>query len=312
MNVYPWQRTEWQHLCNAFLNEKLPHAVILNGQAGLGKFQFAKEFAKFIMCSDSNKFTTLKSCNQCKQCNLINKDSNPDLYIIGLEDSNVIKLEQIKNFISQTNSTAQYNGFKIAIIYPAEKMNINAANALLKNLEEPVGAKTIFLLVSHQCMQLSATIRSRCQRINFSVPNSVETKQWLVEQAISINEEEFHCAHELAQGAPLAIYQYLTDPTTVNTKIIMEKLQQAIKQPGMLFSELSKAFSKFSASEFIYCLQLVTSRLIKDEAKIDKENLYYLNDKLMQTKKALDTGIQLNAQLVIEDYLVKLKNIGVI
>lgn len=312
MSIYPWQLSQWQFLSETFAKKKLPHAIILNGQAGLGKFQFATEFAKFVLCADQSKLSVMQACDVCKPCNLVNKESNPDLTVITLEDAKIIKLEQINTLITQTNNKSQYNGFKIAIIYPSEKMNMNAANALLKNLEEPVGASTLFLLVSHQFMQLSATIRSRCQRVNFFVPSLEDVQHWLLAQSVTTDAANFQAAYQLAQGAPLAVQGYLTDSTQVEIKNLMGQLQQLTLNKFTVISEASKKLSKFPIAEFIYCLQLVVINLIKFDAKLNKEKLYDLIDDINQRKKAVESGIQLNTQLVIEDYLIKLKQAGAI
>lgn len=308
MNIYPWQDSQWQQLCRVYTNKRLPHAILLNGSAGLGKFDFAKEFAKFVLCSDAKKLSTLQACDVCKSCKLINTDAHPDFHLIVLEDANVIKIEQIKNLITDMNHKAHYNGFKIAIIYPAEKMNINAANALLKNLEEPVGSDTLFLLISDQLMQLPATIRSRCQRINFNVPSITIIKEWLTSQSIATDNEVFDAAYQLAEGVPLLLRQYLEAPESTDTKNLMLLLQTVINDKTMLISAASKQLVKFSLTDFFHCLQVIMSNLIKNTATLNKEKLHILLDDVNQRKKAIEKGIQLNAQLVIEEYLIKLKN----
>lgn len=268
--TFPWQQPQWQQLCNAYLNKKLPHAILLNGQKGLGKFQFAKAFAKFLFCSDQTKISSMKSCNTCKQCNLIEKEINPDLQILTLEEAATsIKLEQIKNLISHTNYTAQFNHFKAAIIYPAEKMNMAAANALLKNLEEPVGKLTLFILITHQQMNLPATIRSRCQRINFH-----------------------------GEVAP--------EQTQLD---LLHKLNILFTNKSWLISDCTTEFNKIPIQNFIHGLQLTLANLIKFDDKISKTSLYYLLDKMNDYKKAFDSGISLNAQLVTEDCLSSIKNV---
>lgn len=306
MKTYPWQSSQWQQLCDAFSKERLSHAILLNGQAGLGKFHFAKEFSKFILCADSNKQSMLQPCDICKSCKLINTEAHPDFHLITIEDASVIKIDQIKNLIAEMNHKAHYNGFKIAIIYPAEKMNTNAANALLKNLEEPIGSETLFLLVSDQFMLLPATIRSRCQRINFHVPNMKIVKEWLLSQSIS-TDDGFETACQLTEGAPLMLRQYLVEPELTDTKNLMQLLRTSISDKSTLISTASKQLAKFSLTDFLRCLQIIVSNRIKFNATLNKETLHTLLDEINQRKQAVENGIQLNTQLVIEDYLIKLK-----
>ncbi len=306
MSIYPWQLNQWQQLCNAYIKKNLSHALLLNGQIGLGKFEFAKEFAKFLLCTHHHKTDLMTACNNCKQCNLVNKETNADLHILTLEDSQVIKLEQIRNVISSINNTSQFNGFKVVIIYPAEKMNIAAANALLKSLEEPIGDSTIFILVTQQYMQLPATIRSRCQRINFYSPKLPDLKEWLKKQAVDISTDNFDSAYQLSQGAPLALRDYSTDLTQVK---LLQTLNSLFVDKSWLISDCVNKLTKLPITDFIYCLQLSLTNLIKVDVKTRKEKLYNLLDDISNQKKALDRGIALNPQLIIEDYLSQIKNI---
>ncbi|GAH18288.1 unnamed protein product, partial [marine sediment metagenome] len=96
-----------------------------------------------------------KACDQCKSCNLFDKASHPDFFSVQPEEEGkALKIAQIKSLTGKINTASQYNYYKVCLIHPAEVMNTSAANALLKSLEEPNSAKTLFLLVSNQFMFL--------------------------------------------------------------------------------------------------------------------------------------------------------------
>src|SRR5690606_13775505 len=122
------------------------------------------------------------SC-QCHACRLVEERTHPDLYWVEPEKAgHAIKVDQIRelgHFISQSGLM---NLQRLAVIYPAEAMNVNAANALLKTLEEPAEGAHI-ILVSHQAGGLPATVRSRCQQILFTKPDKQIAINWLMQTA---------------------------------------------------------------------------------------------------------------------------------
>ena len=144
--LYPWQKNQWQRLLSQHRQERLPHALLLTGAAGLGKETFARQFAQFLLCKAAGESV----CGQCAGCSLILANNHPDLLMIAPEESGKnIKVDQIRDMSATLNQTAQRAGYQVAIISPAEALNRAAANALLKTLEEPSG-RVLLLLVSHQ------------------------------------------------------------------------------------------------------------------------------------------------------------------
>lgn len=153
--IFPWQQKEWELLLKN--KHRLPHALLFTGNEGVGKKQFALTFASLLLCKQPND---AQPCGNCHACHLLKANSHPDLILIEPE-TNIIKIDQIRDAISLANETAQQGGYKIFIINPANAMNINAANALLKILEEPAPS-TLFILISTLNSRLPATISSRC------------------------------------------------------------------------------------------------------------------------------------------------------
>jgi DNA polymerase-3 subunit delta' len=176
---YPWQLTQWQRLQQLHAANRLPHALLLAGPAGVGKKRFALALAQSLLCENAE---TGGACGSCRQCELIKPGSHPDIKGLGLEDkSKQIKIDQVRELVAGFAQTSQQGGYKVAIIAPAEAMNTSAANGLLKSLEEATD-NTLLLLISDAPSQLLPTIRSRCQRLDFPVPDEGEALQWLVGQ----------------------------------------------------------------------------------------------------------------------------------
>jgi DNA polymerase III subunit delta' len=114
-----------------------------------------------------------------------------------------IKVDQIREIAGFVAMTSHHGGAKVALIHPAETLNINAANALLKNLEEPPPG-TYFLLIAHRWHQLLPTIRSRCERIALPAPDLEAARSWLGQQEIA----DADLALAQAGGAPLVAMNY--------------------------------------------------------------------------------------------------------
>ncbi|PCJ44885.1 MAG: DNA polymerase III subunit delta' [Moraxellaceae bacterium] len=194
----PWQSEHWQQLHDRINQDILPHALLLRGVQGTGKGQFALAFGQRLLCSNP---VGNVACGKCKSCLLIKAGSHPDFKIVEPESKGkAIKIDQIRDVVDFGSKRAQFGGYRVVIIAPAEAMNVNASNALLKSLEEP-GAKTIMLLVSHQVSGILATIKSRCQSLDFPLPSHQQSVQWL--NTVVSDPEKANLLMSVAGGAPL-------------------------------------------------------------------------------------------------------------
>ena len=185
MNLAPWHVELWNKLAARRARERLPHALLLCGPQGLGKRVFADALAAALLCQHPRSDAT--ACGDCRACRLVQAGSHPDLVRVNLElrddgkPRTEIIVDQIRSLSERLALTPQFGGHQIALIDPADAMNISASNALLKTLEEPTPA-TLIVLVADQPSRLPATIRSRCQRIEFRVPAAAQAMEWLIRQ----------------------------------------------------------------------------------------------------------------------------------
>jgi len=197
---HTWHAEQWNLLVDANSRDRLPHALLLAGPDGVGKRRFARALVSYLLCSEAVSMTA--ACGQCRSCKLIAAQTHPDIvWIAPEENSRAIKVDQIRALTDFVGKTSQLGGKKIAVIEPAEAMNINAANALLKNLEEPAG-DTHLLLVSDAPGRLLPTIRSRCLQSLFGVPSSGSCLPWLA--TITGSNASAERLLRLASGRPLA------------------------------------------------------------------------------------------------------------
>ena len=202
--MYSWQSKNWDKLTSSHKNKRLGHGLLFHGAEGIGKKDFALDFAHWLMCEQPQDE---KACGTCKSCKLIEAGSNPDLLTLFPEDDGkAIKVDQVRELIQKVSLTSHGAGYRVIIIEPADALNINASNSLLKTLEEPV-ERTVLILVSNKPSSLMATIRSRTQMVKFDLPSEEESLKWLGIQ----NVEKAQLVLNLSSGAPLAALNMAKD-----------------------------------------------------------------------------------------------------
>lgn len=182
-----WCRAQWNVLAARAANGTLPHALLLCGPAGLGKRALTEAFVRARLCESPREGN---ACGSCRTCKLLAAGTHPDRMLVTLEPNpktgvmrKEIVVDQIRALSSRLAMASQLGGWQIAVIDPADAMNAPAQNALLKTLEEP-GASSLIVLVADQPWRLSATIRSRCQRLDFAVPSQDEALAWLAMRGV--------------------------------------------------------------------------------------------------------------------------------
>lgn len=204
--TYFWHGPHWAAQTRDLA--RLAHALLLHGQAGLGKNAFTLRFAQFLLCR--NRSEDRRACGTCQSCRLFRAGNHPDLMRVSpQEESSNILVDQIRGVIEFLSLKPHMAVHKIVIISPAEAMNLNAANSLLKILEEPPAGSLMMLVATH-LTGVSATIRSRCTRMAFSAPPLPETLTWL-QQSRSVKPNEAQKLLALAGGAPLTALTFAED-----------------------------------------------------------------------------------------------------
>ena len=189
----PWHGRQWERVERSIRAGKVPHALLLRGAAGGGKALFAARLAAALLCRSDDP-----PCGECDACRLCAAGSHPDRIEVAVaEDRREIVVDQVRDLIHTVGLTARFGRYKVVIVNPAERMNRHAANTLLKTLEEPPGA-TVFLLVSSSPALLLATIRSRCQTVDFPAADPGAALEWLRGRV-----PDPAAALALAHGAPV-------------------------------------------------------------------------------------------------------------
>ena len=228
--LWPWLQ---QPLQTALQQLGSHHAVLLHGPKGVGQFEFALALARSWLCEAHPTGSVHQvACGRCPSCHLIDAGSHPDLRVVlpealqaqlgwqvGASDegadkssdkaegkskrlSQEIKVEVIRSVVQFSQYTASRGRAKVVLIHPAERMNLIAANTLLKTLEEPPG-QVRFVLSGAALDQLLPTIRSRCQAWRLPMPDALPSAQWLQTQTDGMSLTDAQVLLAAAGGQPL-------------------------------------------------------------------------------------------------------------
>lgn len=309
-----WQQPLIESLCELKANGRLPHAVLIEVSSRTDASTFIWQLSSALLCQSEGPD---KPCMQCSSCQLMAANSYPDFSIARLEENERtgklnkdIKIDQIRKLIHRLSLTENNTSGKLAVIYPAEKMNISAANSLLKTLEEPA-SNSVLLIVSHQPGRLPVTIRSRCQRWPLHNPEHGVGLNWLMEQGVDSSAEAYL---ELAkQDAQWALYLHSLDFLSIKQRfdeLLTDFIKDRITAPQMI-KQLNQDDSRILKL-------LLTGRL--QERIIDQLKSSQLQTQKSEIKAALDLiqhlettlsieDNNLNLQLQLEDVLISLKQI---
>ncbi|MBL0949674.1 MAG: DNA polymerase III subunit delta' [Pseudomonas sp.] len=222
--VYPWQETLWQQLAG---RSQHAHAYLLHGPAGIGKRALAERLMASLLCQKPN---ALEACDNCKSCHLLAAGTHPDNFVLEPEEADKpIKVDQVRELVEFVVQTAQLGGRKVVLLEPAEAMNLNAANALLKSLEEPSG-NTVLLLISHQPSRLLPTIKSRCVQQACPLPSEAMSLAWLAKSLPDLGDEERADLLTLAAGSPLAALRLQEQGVREQRALAVDGVKKLLKQ----------------------------------------------------------------------------------
>ncbi|HEY1608947.1 MAG TPA: DNA polymerase III subunit delta' [Paraburkholderia sp.] len=234
--IYPWQTDDWGRLQQ--LRSHWPHALLLHGQAGIGKLHFAQHLAQGLLCESQQP--NGEPCGRCVACGWFSQGNHPDYRIVVPEalaaeasplaaddkadkgdrndkgdgdegkktraPSKEIRIEQVRALLDFSGIGSHRGGLRVVVLYPAEALNVAAANALLKTLEEPPSG-VVFLVVSARIDRLLPTIISRCRQWPMGTPSPQAAAAWLGAQGVA----DAGALLAEAGGAPLAALALASD-----------------------------------------------------------------------------------------------------
>lgn len=321
--LLPWQQHQWQHLCSYIEQKRIPQALLITGNKGLGKQHMASQFAAALLCTAPH--ANGMACGLCSSCLLVHADTHPDLIRVQPEETGKgITIGQIRALITQLTLKPQFETIRVVIINPADKMNNAAANAFLKCLEEPT-ERTVIILISEKLSKLPATIISRCQKLAIGSPDKQTVAEWLSKtlQGDAVSDKKLYGSIPLAQGAPLLALEYANDETLTlrdecfkkwmaiakqheSPVIVAEDWQKQSATPLLFWMtswivDMIKCFYH-AETEDLYNPDL-KEQLQELSRQLELKGLYKLYDLLLLGRQRLDT--QINKQLLFEEILIQ-------
>ncbi|MDI6802045.1 MAG: DNA polymerase III subunit delta' [Thermodesulfovibrionales bacterium] len=183
-------------LTGTLKRNRVPSAMLFSGDSGIGKKIAARNYAKTINCLQLDGFDC---CDKCISCKKIDSETHPDVSVI-VPDNDVITIDAIRKVGEALSLKPYEGGEKIVIIDDADVMNINAANAFLKTLEEPP-PDSLIILVSSNPDKLPDTIRSRCMNVRFYPLSATGCKEVILKNA-KVDDKNMNLILNLSMGRP--------------------------------------------------------------------------------------------------------------
>src|SRR6267142_1143093 len=265
--MHPWNEPIFESLKRS--RDRLPHALLIHGPRGVGKLALAERLAQLLLCEHADP--AKRPCGKCDGCRWYLGGNHPDFRRLEPEaiaktppeteaeeegseaparrtkqPSLFITVDQVRGLAGFLNLRSHRGALRVALLHPAEDLYLpNAANALLKSLEEPP-AGAIFILVSHRPARLLPTVRSRCVAVPVPIPPRDTALAWLASQKVA-NADRWLA---FAGGAPLQALHYAADaadwdrllksPQTVEDRDNLERLAEALQKIAY-----DRAFSAF-------------------------------------------------------------------
>ena len=347
LKLLPWQHEIWSRIAESF--ERFPHATLLSGSAGIGKFQLASRLAMVLLCDRDEPHP----CGDCRGCRLFTASTHPDLHVITsevmldsmdsvltayseryLDDSRArskrktvrttILISQIRSLINEANTAAHISRNKVFVIAPADAMTTSASNSLLKVLEEPA-PENFLILVTENSQNLLPTIASRCQNIRMPDPDFDDAEQWLVQEGL--NQQEIDAIKATGRGPLLGLGNARSSVLLESKRFLEKVIQNLIGTSNEDAVMIAEQGLKLGENECLYELHQLVSDLIRMNltgrsqskyskanlldvaSRIDPRSLFSIYDLIGQLRQQIREGA-LDKTLAIEDVLLVLGRVA--
>ncbi len=340
---YPWLQATWARTVGDL--DALHHGLLITGVSGTAKREFAMALGQRLLCADAGD--PQQPCGRCQNCTLFRAGTHPDFHVLTTElerrdgrvalatkycdryqdigarekranPGRVIPVDQVRLLIERFCVHAHIATRKVALIMPADRMNMNAANALLKLLEEPP-ANSILILLSALPGYLPATLRSRCFTVGVPLPTAEIATAWLGKR---MSADEATRALSLSNGGPLDALKLFEDGfLSLQEQFVQGIAELAGGQTGAL--ELAARFKQHDFLQWLDWLHRFSCELIRwgcgldaphwhaqirlDARRLAVEKMFALYDKIGRYRKIARE--QINEQLAMEELTLTLQNV---
>ncbi len=288
MNL-PWHDQALSKLQKMIDQNHLPHALLITGSEKIGKFELMQQLVGILLNDDDiirrdniredldhpvlvrrSNYTNMIYC-RAGEINEKTKNRSKD-----------IRIDQVRAFCEALNKTA--DGLQIGVLYYGDQMNVNAANSLLKTLEEP-RENTLIIILAHSVQNLPTTIVSRCQTIHIAPNYSEQTQQWLKSQLSDTQNSDFDVAQMLenTHGVAFKVLSELSEGGFIAYQETQNQLLSIATHP--LMANQTKNFEG-NELETLNCLQNLIIEAIKLKTTQEEGGLVELNQLIENVKSA--------------------------
>nr|CAA6822696.1 MAG: DNA polymerase III delta prime subunit (EC [uncultured Thiotrichaceae bacterium] len=311
--IYPWHREVWLRLQGARAANRLPHALLFSGDEGCGHEALMQSLVKSLLCLTPDAGNDGQACGTCRSCQVFDSAAHPDYnYVAAPVDKKVISVDQIRGLNHFLELSCSYSSSRVVLIHEAGNMNVNAANSLLKSLEEP-SANTHIILFSSRASLLLPTIRSRCQQIRLHRPLTQQALAWLGEQPLTQGAE---LLLGIAGGRPMLARDLDSGELIETRKVWQQQLlsvilkQKSISEIGALWAGQSREqLLDWQLTTIYHAMKGALAGAVVAEQQgalplyetIAGRNLWTLYDQLLEMKGV--AAHPLNNQLFAENML---------
>jgi DNA polymerase-3 subunit delta' len=312
----PWLGPQRHQLLAARRESRLPHGILLHGTAGAGQTGLALWTAHMALCENAAK----APCGRCASCILFLAGNHPDFYLLELEEkASFIKVDQVRELCAKLALRSFRGAGKVGVIDPADKMNIQANNALLKTLEEPP-EETLLILSASRLDRLPRTVISRCQRMKLLTPATDDAIAWLNG---TIRRDDWKDLLGLAAGAPFRALEMAEEGAGELSGEMGRILAEAVGAGPFDPLGVAASWSKDRPADRLAWLERWVEESIRAEASggdvvnnnrdfclptagvgLNIRAAFALLDRLRDARALLEGS--LNTQLMFEDLLVQL------
>jgi DNA polymerase-3 subunit delta' len=310
-------------LQNGLRRNTLSHAYIFSGPVGTGRTEMALALAKAIYCT----VHTDDACGECLECRKVEHRNHPDLHIVE-PDGASIKIEQIRELQKEFAYRATASGTKIYILHHADKMTVQAANSLLKFLEEPT-SKVIAILITENGNALLPTIQSRAQWVSFTPMPRDEMIGTLLQEGhpAVLVQPAVHMTAGLEAARKLIGSNWFAEMRNVVLQLAKETLTKfplaiITVQQKLMKTELADHMSSLFDLMILWFKDMVKLRLERRDRLVYSDQLDWMgslafsrevSDWVRMMEQAIDLQKRLrfnaNAQLVVEKMLAQIQGV---
>ena len=315
-DIRPWQQPQLDRALQLKSDGRLPHAVLLESKSAESLEEFLRGLANVLLCENVLQG---RACGECRSCREFSNNVFSDYRLVTIEynektkkDNKNISIEQIRDLIHEVRLSRGSGDLKIAVIYPAEKMSLAAANSLLKTLEEPASG-VLLLLATHNKGRLPVTIRSRCQQWTLETPGESFAIDWLISQGMT-NEEASEYLEYAGKDPALALQlkqkdyaSSLSQFRSGFTDMLQSRLSVSELAARLVKLDLSIVRQLLFSTTRAYSSQFVGLAASNTMNKSAAQSVLQL-DRQMQRQLAIEEN-NLDLQLQLEDVLISLKQV---